>query len=88
MTLELFDTHAHLHFPEFAGDLDAVLERARGAGVRRMLTIGTDVPTSRAAVALAAREPDVWAAVGFHPHDAAAADAEALAEIERQIAAV
>jgi len=82
-TINLFDTHAHLHFPEFAGDLDAVLERARAAGVRRMLTIGTDVATSRAAVALAAREPDVWAAVGIHPHEAAAADGVALAEIER-----
>jgi len=80
---ELFDTHAHLHFPEFAGDLDAVLARARVAGVRGMVTIGTDVATSRAAAALAEREPDVWAAVGIHPHEAADADEEALAEIER-----
>src|SRR5439155_4583975 len=80
---DLFDTHAHLHFPEFAEDLDAVLERARAAGVRRILTIGTDVPTSRAAAALASREPDVWAAVGIHPHEAAEADDTALAEIER-----
>jgi TatD DNase family protein len=80
---DLFDTHAHLHFPEFAGDLDLVLERARAAGVRRILTIGTDVPTSRAAAALAVREPDVWAAVGIHPHEAAEADDLALAEIER-----
>jgi TatD DNase family protein len=80
---DLFDTHAHLHFPEFADDLDAVLERARAAGVRRILTIGTDVPTSRAAAALAVREPDVWAAVGIHPHEAADADEAALAEIER-----
>ena len=80
---DLFDTHAHLHFPEFAGDLDAVLGRARAAGVRRILTIGTDVPTSRAAAALALREPDVWAAVGIHPHEAADADEAALAEIER-----
>ena len=80
---DLFDTHAHLHFPEFAGDLAAVLARARAAGVRRMVTIGTDVATSRAAAALAAREPDVWAAVGIHPHEAADADETALAEIER-----
>jgi len=80
---ELFDTHAHLHFPEFADDLEAVLARARAAGVRRMLTIGTDLGSSRAAVALAGREPDVWAAVGIHPHDAAGAAPEALAELER-----
>src|SRR3972149_3904026 len=47
-----------------------------------MLTIGTNVETSRAAGALAAREPDVWASVGVHPHDAGEADATALAEIE------
>jgi TatD DNase family protein len=80
---DLFDTHAHLHFPEFAGDLDAVLERAGAAGVRGILTIGTDVPTSRAAAAMAARLPSVWAAVGIHPHEAAEADDAALAEIER-----
>ena len=80
---ELFDTHAHLHFPEFAADLDAVLERARAAGVRHMVTIGTDVETSRAAIELASRHPDIWAAVGVHPHEAAGAGEDALAEIER-----
>ena len=83
MSLELFDTHAHLHFPEFDADRAEMMARARGAGVRRMVTIGTEVPTSRAAIALAEREPDVWATVGVHPHDAGEADAEVLAEIER-----
>ncbi len=81
--MELFDTHAHLHFPDFDTDRDAVLARARQAGVRRMLTIGTDVPTSQAAIDIAARETDVWASVGIHPHDAGAADEAVLAEIER-----
>jgi TatD DNase family protein len=81
--LELFDTHAHLHFPEFAGDLDAVLARARAAGVTAMLTVGTDVETSRASIALAARELDVWATVGVHPHDAQSASDGVLDEIER-----
>ena len=81
--IELFDTHAHLHFPDFAEDLTAVLARARDAGVRGIVTIGTDVETSRAAVAIASRESDVWAAVGIHPHDAGEADDDALAEIER-----
>jgi len=80
---ELFDTHAHLHFPEFAEDLPAVLARARAAGVRRVVTIGTDVETTAAAVALAGREDGVWAAAGIHPHDAAAAGEAAFAEIER-----
>src|SRR5439155_1143258 len=71
------------HFPDFADDLPAVLARARAAGVSRLLTIGADVETSAAAVALAAREANVWAAVGIHPHDAGEADDGALAEIER-----
>ena len=83
MSLELFDTHAHLHFPEFDADRAEMLARARQAGVTRMLTIGTEIPTSRAAVALAESEPDVWASVGVHPHDAAEADADVLTEIER-----
>lgn len=78
-----FDTHAHLHFPEFAADLGEVLQRAREAGVRFMLTIGTDVEDSRQAVALAEQHPDIYAAVGIHPHDAAEADESALAELEQ-----
>jgi len=80
---ELFDTHAHLHFPDFATDLDAVLERARAAGVRRLVTVGTDVAMSQAALALAHACEHVWASAGIHPHDASAADEAALAEIER-----
>ncbi|HXU90997.1 MAG TPA: TatD family hydrolase [Methylomirabilota bacterium] len=80
---ELFDTHAHLHFPEFDADREAVLARARAAGVRRMVTIGTDAATTRAAIAVAEREADVWATAGVHPHDAGESDDEALAEVER-----
>ncbi len=78
-----FDTHAHLHFPEFEADLSAVLQRARAAGVRWMLTIGTSAETSRAAVALAGQEPDVFAAVGVHPHDAAEADEASFDELHQ-----
>ena len=58
-----------------------MLARARAAGVTGFLTIGTDVATSEAAVALAAAEPDVQAAVGIHPHDARTADPTALDRI-------
>ncbi|HEV8309998.1 MAG TPA: TatD family hydrolase [Methylomirabilota bacterium] len=77
----LFDTHAHLHGPEFADDRLDVLARARAAGVGRLLTVGTDPEASRHAVALAAAHPGVFAAVGIHPHDAARASDAALAEI-------
>ena len=77
----LVDTHAHLHDPAFDADRPDVLARARAAGVTGFLTIGTDVATSEAAVALAAAEPDVYAAVGIHPHDARTADRDALDRI-------
>ena len=80
---ELFDTHAHLHVPEFADDLAAVLERARAAGVQWLVTIGSDVATTTAAIALAARVDRVWATAGIHPHDAGEADEATFAEIER-----
>jgi len=80
---DLFDTHAHLHDEKFAADRDEVLRRAREAGVRRMVTIGTDADTSRDAVALAEREPDIWATVGLHPHDAHAGDDALFAELQR-----
>jgi TatD DNase family protein len=85
--VDLFDTHAHLQFDAFASDLDAVLARARAAGVSRILTVGTDVAGSRAAVALADREPGLWAAVGIHPHDSAGVGAETLEDLARLLAA-
>src|SRR5262245_27572352 len=84
--MRLFDTHAHLHFPDYAGDLDAVLERSSAAGVEGIVTIGTDRLTNGAAVALAERRPGVWASVGIHPHDAAEStegDLAAMAELVR-----
>ena len=63
----LIDTHCHLDFPEFADDLDAVIKRAVAAGVDRMITIGTSLDSSRAAIALADRYPNVYATVGLHP---------------------
>lgn len=66
----LIDTHCHLNDPAYAGDLDAVMQRAADAGVGAVLTIGTDVAGSREAAALAAARPNVWAAVGIHPQDA------------------
>jgi len=87
----LFDTHAHLHFPELAEDLDGVLERARAAGVTGIVTIGTDRETNPAAVALAERLDAVHATVGIHPHDAAdatPADFEAMERLARGSAKV
>jgi TatD DNase family protein len=64
------DTHAHLDFPDFAEDLDAVIARAAEVGVHRIVTIGTSIEGSRRAIELAERFPDVWAVVGVHPNSA------------------
>ncbi len=77
----LVDTHTHLDFPQFDGDRQAVLERAAQAGVEWMVDVGADLASSRRAVALAAGEPRLWAAVGVHPHDAATVTPAALAEL-------
>lgn len=63
----LTDTHAHLDYPDYANDLDAVLERAKQAGVQRIITIGTGIESSRRAVALAEKYPSIYAVVGLHP---------------------
>lgn len=87
--VELIDTHAHLDFPAFAPDLDAVVERARGDGVRTVVTIGIDLERSAAACRLAGDYPGVYAAVGVHPLEAgrAAPDPEAAVERLRALAA-
>ena len=55
----LIDTHAHLDYPDFADDLDAIVARAGEAGVTRILTIGTGIESSRRAIALAERFANV-----------------------------
>jgi TatD DNase family protein len=72
----LYDTHAHLGFPDFRKDLPAVIDRALAAGVSRIITIGTDGRSSRRAVELADRHPAVFAAVGWHPCHADEAPAD------------
>lgn len=66
----IWDTHAHLDDKRFQGDFAATLERARQAGVTRILNPGYDVDSSRRSVELAQRYPFIFAAVGIHPHDA------------------
>lgn len=65
----LIDTHTHLDDARYDSDRDAMLGRAQEAGVIRMVTIGCDLATSRAAVALAERYECVHATVGVHPHE-------------------
>ncbi|MBA4312659.1 MAG: radical SAM protein [Chlorobiaceae bacterium] len=79
----LIDSHAHLFFKDFKNDLDDVLSRAKDAGVEYIICPGTDLPTSIASVELAEKYPFIYAAVGFHPHDASKLDDKSLSEIEK-----
>jgi len=66
----LVDSHCHLDFPDFADELDAVVARARAAGVGRIVTISTRVKKHAQVLAIAERFPDVFCSVGTHPHSA------------------
>jgi len=74
--VRLIDSHCHLDFPDFADELDAVVERASAAGVERIVTIGTKVGTTGQLVEIAERHKGVFFTVGTHPHEAARPDAE------------
>ena len=79
----LIDSHCHLNYKGLVEDQQAVLERARAAGVTGFLNISTRQSEWDAIVAVAEREPDVWASVGIHPHEADAhADLGAQALID------
>jgi TatD DNase family protein len=85
--MQIIDVHTHLDMPQFADDLDVVLERARAAGVVRMVCVGVDLASSRQSVHLARVHPGgIAAAVGIHPNDWADAgpdDMTALGELAR-----
>ncbi len=66
----MIDTHCHLDFPDYNGDRAEVLAAARSAGITKLVNIGCDLKSSRASVALADQHPEIFAAIGFHPHDA------------------
>lgn len=79
----LVDTHCHLDLVEFEKDQDEVLDRARDAGVRRIIVPGIDPQSSRKAVLLAEKHADVFAAVGIHPHYADKVTPSDIDEIRR-----
>lgn len=64
------DSHCHLNYPGLVEETGSVLARARAAGVSAMLNITTRASEWDAVLGAAEREPDVWATVGVHPHDA------------------
>ncbi len=65
-----YDTHAHLDYPDFAEELPQVIARAGAAGISKIISIGTDLESSRRAIELAEQFPNVFAVVGWHPSHA------------------
>ncbi|MDA7632684.1 TatD family hydrolase [bacterium] len=80
------DSHAHLDFPDFQDDLDDIVERSKAAGIRRIVTIGTDLESSANSIALAERFDNVYAVVGWHPCTALEAPEDIRSEL-REMAA-
>jgi TatD DNase family protein len=73
--MEFYDTHAHLTWKDFDGQIDAIVARAKAAGISKIVTIGTTVESSRRAIQIAEEYENVFAAVGWHPGDAEEAPA-------------
>src|SRR3954447_2176708 len=80
--MRLVDSHGHVNADRFDDDVDAVLDAARDAGVERILVPGWNLRSSERALDLVATRPWLDAAVGIHPHDAAAVDATGWATVE------
>jgi TatD DNase family protein len=80
----LIDSHAHIQGKEYTGEVAAVIERARQAGVEKIIAVGGagDMTSNTEAVALAESFPDIYATVGKHPHDAKDVGPEDLAELK------
>jgi TatD DNase family protein len=84
--ITLVDSHCHLDDPQFDADREAVIERARAAGVERILAIGSGPPDLEAAIRLTDARPHILASVGVHPHDAAKATVETIDRLAELLA--
>ncbi len=88
----LIDTHAHIHFADSYGDLAEVLQNARDNGVTKIITVGTGLESSQAAITLATNPEfslpktgvQIFATVGLHPHDASSGEVEKIIVLARQ----
>lgn len=69
--MQLFDTHCHIHFPDYELDPDEVRQAAAADSVMRLLCVGCTLADSELAVAYANGVEDVWATIGLHPHEGA-----------------
>ena len=82
--MQIIDSHAHLEFPQFDEDRDAMLERARAAGVDTLLAIGSGTGPDRlnAAIPFAEQHDWIYATIGIHPHEAKLATEEHFTRLD------
>lgn len=82
MKPQYIDSHAHLFYNDYHEDLDVVIVRAIEAGVEAVIAPGTDLETSQEVVQFSDQHPEIYACVGYHPHEASRANEKELVEIE------
>jgi TatD DNase family protein len=78
----VIDTHAHLMFGEFEGDVEGAILRAKEAGVSRIINVGCGVESSQKSVEMAAKYPELFATLGIHPYDAIDVNEELMGKWE------
>jgi TatD DNase family protein len=81
----MIETHAHLDFADYNADRESVIERAKAAGIKAIINVGSTLDGSVASVELANRYDFIYAACGIHPHDAKAVDDDAVQSLKRLI---
>ena len=77
----LIDSHAHLEMPEFKGDLEEVIQRAKASGVACIFTVGTERKDWKRALHIANSHPSIYAILGVHPHNAKEIDDQTYSEL-------
>jgi TatD DNase family protein len=83
--MELFDTHCHIHFPDYELDPEEVIKDAQKDEVTQLLAVGCTLTDSKLAIQMAARHDNIWATIGLHPHEGVSYvhDHQALQEFRR-----
>ncbi|MBU1151477.1 TatD family hydrolase [Patescibacteria group bacterium] len=82
----IIDTHAHVSFPQFEGEVLAVLERAKEAGVEKIVNVGCDPKSCKDSVRMVAEHENVYGTLGMHPYEAAGVSLDLMREWEKVIA--
>ncbi len=88
--MKIFETHAHLDFKDFDKDRDAMLSQCFRDGIEYIINVGTEKKTSENSIALAKKYKQIYASVGYHPHDAEAYDREIIEKLaaEKKVVAI